>query len=194
MKKKQLPQDQVDQEPQAPKPATTKQEEESPKAPAAPVTEQEQAQALEKVQAALAEAHDKYVRLYAEFENFRRRAAKEKIALIETASEAILKKLLPILDDFERALAAAAQSSAPPEAMQKGVRLIYDKLIHLYQQAGVQPMETTQGTPFDAELHEAVTQTPVEDKALQGKVVEVVEKGYCLRDKVLRFAKVVIGS
>lgn len=193
MKKKQLPQDQVDQEPQAPNPATTKQGEESPKPQPAPVAAQEQAQALEKVQAALAEAHDKYVRLYAEFENFRRRATKEKIALIETASEAILTKLLPIMDDFERALAAASQNSAP-QAMQKGVRLIYDKLIHLCQQAGVQPMETTQGTPFDAELHEAVTQTPVADKALQGKVVEVVEKGYYLRNKVLRFAKVVIGS
>lgn len=177
MKKKQPSQGEVKKDPQKPTPDTAGQAEEP-----------------EKAQAALAEANDKYVRLYAEFENFRRRAAKEKLALIETASEDILKKLLPIIDDFERALSALQQDGTPAEAMQEGIKLIYDKLIHLLHQVGVQPMELTKGTDFDAELHEAVTQTPVEDKALQGKVVDILEKGYCLKDKVLRFAKVVIGS
>ena len=177
MKKKQPSQDEVTKDTQKPTPDTARQAEE-----------------LEKAQAVLAEANDKYIRLYAEFENFRRRAAKEKLALIETASEDILKRLLPIIDDFERACAALQQDNTPAQAMQEGITLIYDKLMHLLQQAGVRPIELTKGTDFDAELHEAVTQTPVEDKALQGKVVDILEKGYYLKDKILRFAKVVIGS
>lgn len=149
---------------------------------------------FKKVQEDLAAANDKYLRLYSEFENFRRRAAKEKLSLIETASEGILKKLLPIVDDFERALGAFQSTDTAPQAMQEGVRLIYEKLIHLLQQAGVQLMPLDKGTAFDTELHEAVTQISVKDKAMQGKVLEVLEKGYLLKEKVLRFAKVVTGA
>jgi molecular chaperone GrpE len=152
-------------------------------------------QALKQAQEDLAAANDKYLRLYSEFDNFRRRAAKEKLFLIETAGEDIFKKLLPIVDDFERALEAfqTADTSAP-QATQQGVRLIYEKLTHLLQQAGVQTMPLDKGTVFDAELHEAVTQISTEDQGMQGKVLEVLEKGYLLNEKVLRFAKVVTGA
>jgi molecular chaperone GrpE len=153
-------------------------------------------QALKQAQEDLAAANDKYLRLYSEFDNFRRRAAKEKLSLIETAGEDIIKKLLPIADDFERALEAfqAADTAAAPQATQEGVRLIYEKLVHLLQQAGVQLMPLDKGTVFDTELHEAVTQMSTEDQGMQGKVLEVLEKGYLLNEKVLRFAKVVTGA
>ena len=143
---------------------------------------------------ALAEAHDKYLRLYSEFENFRRRAAKEKLSLIETASAGILKKLLPIADDFERALGSLQATDEATQATHAGIRLIHDKLVHLLHQAGVQPMSVEKGMVFDAEFHEAVTQMPSADKNMKGKVLEVLEKGYLLQEKVLRFAKVVTGA
>ncbi len=167
---------------------------------ATPVQEKENnrqeypSQALKKAQEDLAAANDKYLRLYSEFENFRKRATKEKFSLIEAAGEGVLKKLLPIADDFERALAALQSTDATAPATQEGIRLIYEKLTHLLQQEGVQPMPLEKGTAFDAELHEAVTQIPVEDKEMQGKVLEVLEKGYLLKEKVLRFAKVVTGA
>lgn len=151
-------------------------------------------QVLKKTQEDLAASNDKYLRLYSEFENFKRRVAKEKLDLIETASEGILKKLLPILDDFERALASLQANNEAPQATQEGVRLIYEKLTHLLQQAGVKPMSLDKGAVFDTEFHEAVTQMPVDDKAMQGKVLDVIEKGYLLKEKVLRFAKVVTGA
>ena len=143
------------------------------------------------LRAELATANEKYMRLYAEFENFRRRTAQEKATLISTAGESLLKKLLPIADDFERALAALP---ATDTATQQGIQLIYDKLMQLLQQAGVQSMTIDQGAPLDTALHEAVTQIPTQDPNLQGKIVDVIEKGYLLKDKVLRFAKVVIGT
>ena len=142
----------------------------------------------------LVAANDKYLRLYSEFDNFRRRAAKEKLSLIETAGEGLLKKLLPIVDDFERALEAFKAADTAPHATQEGVRLIYEKLIHVLQQAGVQSMPLDKGAVFDTEFHEAVTQMPAQDKAMQGKVLDVLEKGYLLKEKVLRFAKVVTGA
>jgi molecular chaperone GrpE len=152
-------------------------------------------QALKQAQEDLAAANDKYLRLYSEFDNFRKRAAKERLSLIETAGEDILRKVLPVVDDFERALEAfQAADTAAPQAAQEGVRLIYEKLIHLLQQAGVQPMLLDRGTVFDAELHEAVTQVSTEDQSMRGKVLEVLEKGYLLKEKVLRFAKVVTGA
>ena len=150
--------------------------------------------ALKQAQTELAAANDKYLRLYSEFDNFRRRSAKERLVLIETASEALLKKLLPLVDDFERALTAMRATETAAPAMQEGIQLIYDKLKHLLQQEGVAPMPLAKGTPFDAELHEAVTQLPTKDKAMQGKVLEVIEQGYLLKEKVLRFAKVVTGA
>ncbi|MEM7383141.1 MAG: nucleotide exchange factor GrpE [Bacteroidota bacterium] len=176
---------------QGPDLAASKHEEE---ASAASAAEQERIEELAKAYVALAEVQDKYTRLCAEFANFRRRSDERAETLREAANEAILIKLLPIIDDFERALATTTQSNTSAEATQAGVRLIYDKLTHLLQQEHVQPIEATPGTQFDAELHQAVTQAPVANEALRGKVVEVVEKGYRFRGSVLRFAKVIIGS
>ncbi|MEM9417416.1 MAG: nucleotide exchange factor GrpE [Bacteroidota bacterium] len=151
-------------------------------------------QALKKAEEELATANDKYLRLYSEFENFRRRSAKEKLLLVETAGEGILTKLLPIVDDFERALAAIRATNTTAQATQEGIQLIYEKLLRLLQQADVQPMPLEKGTPFDPELHEAVTQVATEDTEMKGRVLDVVEKGYLLKEKVLRFAKVVTGA
>ncbi|MEL6413140.1 MAG: nucleotide exchange factor GrpE, partial [Bacteroidota bacterium] len=112
--------------------------------------------ALTQAQQALQEANEKHLRLYAEFENFRRREAKEKLARIAAASQNVLEKLLPIVDDFERAL----QVLQADDATQEGIQLIYDKLSRLLQQEGVQPMELAPGATFDPELHEAITQAP----------------------------------
>ena len=176
-------------------PSTSKAAQKPASSPAKKASKQEHTSpALKKVQEELAVANDKYLRLYSEFENFRRRSAKEKLVLIETASEDLLQKLLPIVDDFGRALAAMHATDTAAQAMQEGIQLIYDKLMHLLQQAGVAPMPLEKGAPFDAELHEAVTQLPTEDNAMQGKVLEVIEPGYLLKEKVLRFAKVVTGA
>jgi molecular chaperone GrpE len=151
-------------------------------------------QALQKAQEDLAAANEKHLRLYSEFENFRRRVNKEKIYLMEAAGEGILKKLLPIADDFERALASLQSTDAAFRATKEGISLIHEKFIHLLQQEGVQPMPLEKGTVFDAEFHEAVTQIPAEYEDMKGKVIEVLEKGYLLKEKVLRFAKVVTGA
>ena len=149
---------------------------------------------LQQTEEELAAANEKYLRLYSEFENFRRRSAKEKLTLVETASEGILTKLLPVVDDFERGLTAMSSVDADPKATQEGIQLIYGKLQHVLQQAGVKPMEIAKGASFDTEFHEAITQMPVEEAAMKGKVIDVTEKGYMLKEKVLRFAKVVTGA
>jgi molecular chaperone GrpE len=145
---------------------------------------------LKKAQEDLAEAKDKYLRLYSEFENFRRRTAKEKLELIQTASEQIVKVLLPVIDDFERA-EKAFQGSESKEM--EGFLLIYNKFKKILEQTGVKQMEA-KGNNFDADLHEAITQLPAPDASLKGKVLEVVEQGYLLGDKVVRHAKVVVGN
>ncbi|MCU0358509.1 MAG: nucleotide exchange factor GrpE [Cyclobacteriaceae bacterium] len=146
---------------------------------------------LKKLQDDLAESKDKFVRLYSEFENFRRRTAREKIDMIQTANEQLIKSLLPVLDDFERA-EKAFQANESKEM--EGFFLIYNKFRKTLEQAGVKPMELGPGAAFDVDLHEAITQVPVPDEALKGKVVDVVEKGFLLNDKVIRFAKVVVGQ
>ena len=160
-------------------------------------TEQKQhgtSQVSKKIKEDLAAANEKYLRLYSEFENFRRRVAKEKLVLIETAGEAILKELLPIVDDFDRALLVFQASDTQHQAVQEGIRLIHDKLLRLLRQQGVQEMLLEKGAAFDVEFHEAVTQLTTDDQKMRGKVLEVIERGYLLKNKVLRFAKVVIGA
>ncbi|HZY81658.1 MAG TPA: nucleotide exchange factor GrpE [Cyclobacteriaceae bacterium] len=142
--------------------------------------------ALAKLQDELAESKDKYLRLYAEFENHRRRTAKERLELIQSANEQLIKALLPVVDDFERAEKSLKELNGK-EA--DGVLLIYQKLKKVLDQYGVKAMDA-QGD-FNPDLHEAITQVPDESK--KGKVVDVVEKGYLLNDKVIRFAKVVVG-
>lgn len=146
---------------------------------------------LKKLQDDLAESKDKFVRLYSEFENFRRRTAKEKIDMIQTANEQLIKSLLPVMDDFERA-EKAFQSTSSKEA--EGFLLIYTKFRKTLEQVGVKPMDIGPGAEFDADVHEAITQVPAPDDSLKGKIVEVVEKGFLLNEKVIRYAKVVVGQ
>ena len=149
---------------------------------------------LEKAQQELAESKDKYLRLYSEFENYRRRTSKEKLELIDTAAENVMTALLPIVDDFERAIKSFEEADASVESMQEGMDLIYQKFKNTLVQKGLKNMDTKAGSEFDPDFHEAITQIPVEDKKLKGKIVDVIEKGYLLKDKVIRYAKVVTGS
>ncbi|XOV93150.1 MAG: nucleotide exchange factor GrpE [Bacteroidota bacterium] len=138
----------------------------------------------------LNEAKDKYLRLYSEFENFRRRTAKERIELIGTATKDLIVDLLPVLDDFERAFKSLDDKS---DASKEGLELIHNKFKKVLDQKGLKKMEVKAGDKFDPELQEAITQTPA-GKKLEGKVVDVIENGYTLNDKVIRFAKVVTGA
>ena len=151
-------------------------------------------QQVEDLQNQLIANQDKYLRLYAEFENFRKRTNQEKLSLIETASEKLLQELLPILDDFERAIQAINQDHGSLEIAKKGIESIYHKMARLLEQTGVTIIPSGKGSDFDPELHEAITKTPVAEKTLQGKIVDIAEKGYRLKSKVLRYAKVIIGE
>ena len=158
-----------------------------------PITEeQEQETELEKITAELSVVKDKHLRLYSEFENFRRRTAKERLDLIGSANADLMLSLLPVLDDFERAMESAGNSGSEGEL--QGINLIYQKLTKELNSKGLKPMEDLVGESFDAEVHEAISQTPAPKKKLKNRIVHVVEKGYYLNDKVLRYAKVVIGT
>ena len=138
------------------------------------------------------ELNDKYIRLYSEFDNYRKRTQKEKIELHKTAGEDIFKILLPVLDDFERAMIAMNEAK-DITAVKEGVELIFNKLRNGLQQKGLAAMET-KGQAFDADIHEAITNIPAPSEDLKGKVVEELEKGYSLNGKVIRFAKVIVGN
>jgi molecular chaperone GrpE len=159
--------------------------------PAADTAEANVTSEVTKLQNDLAEQKDKFIRLYSEFENFRRRTAKEKLDLIQSANEQLLKTLLPVVDDFERA-EKSFQNREDKDL--EGFLLIHSKFKKVLEQSGLKVMDLKAGSDFDADLHEAITQVPVTDDALNGKIVDVVEKGYVLNDKVVRHAKVVIGS
>jgi len=136
----------------------------------------------------LIEANDKYVRIYSEYENYRKRTTMEKADLLLNGAKDTIKAILPVVDDFERALAHIADDDASKE----GVQLIYNKMMKILEQKGLKPIEA-KGQKFDENLHEAVTQFPAADASQKGTVVDVVEKGYYLNDKVLRYAKVVVA-
>jgi len=146
---------------------------------------------IKKIQDELAEAKDKYVRLYAEFDNYRRRSAKEKLEMIQSANEQLLKALIPVLDDFERG-EKTFKDKNDKEA--EGFFLIQNKFRKTLEQYDIKPMDTAKGKDFNPDLHEAITQVPAPEAKLKGKIIDVVEKGYLLNDKVIRFAKVVVGS
>ncbi len=133
---------------------------------------------------------DKFLRLFAEFENFKKRTYKERIELFKTASQELMTSLLPVIDDFERALAHIEVGKESSE-LKKGVLLIYEKLYSTLEQKGLSKIKTDKGDVFDADIHEAITQAPSED--LKGKIIECIEKGYKLGDKVIRYPKVVTG-
>ena len=141
----------------------------------------------------LGKEKDKFLRLFAEFENYKKRTTRERIELFKTASEDVMKSLLPVLDDFERAL-NHIDDDKEAEEMRKGVMLIYQKLLTTLEQKGLEAIKIEQGETFDAEYHEAITQIPAPSDDLKGKIIDVVEKGYKLGDKVIRFPKVVIGQ
>ncbi len=147
----------------------------------------------EKLSAEVQELKDKYLRLYSEFDNFRRRTAKERLELIKTASEDMVSAILPVVDDFERAFKAneAEQDAAK---VRDGNQLVFNKFQKVLEAKGLKPMEGLIGEPFDADTQEAITQIPAPAEDMKGKVIDVVEKGYTLGDKVIRYAKVVIGA
>lgn len=150
-----------------------------------------QAKALEEEKAKYAELNDKFVRLYSEFENFRKRTAKEKLDLSATASSAVIKDLLPVLDDFERAIQNMEKNGN--EADLQGVTLIYNKLKATLQKKGLEEIEAI-GCDFNTDEHEALTMIPAPDESQKGKVIDVVQKGYKLNGTVIRFARVVVGN
>lgn len=140
----------------------------------------------------VAKEKKEYLFLMAEFDNFRKRTLREKSDIIRNASEKVLLGLLPIVDDFERGLDAAAKAT-DAEAIRSGMELIYNKLVKYLAQNGVTPMETN-GQPFDPELHEALANVPAADEEQKGKIVDTLTKGYMINDKVLRHAKVAVGQ
>lgn len=155
--------------------------------------EEKEVSELDKLKDELAEAKDKYLRLYSEFDNYRRRTSKEKLELISTATENLITVLIPVIDDFERA-EQSFKNETETKAIAEGVKLISTKFINILEQKGLKVMESKAGIKFDPEIHEAITQIPAPSKKLKGKVVDVIEKGYFLGDKVVRFAKVVTGN
>lgn len=135
---------------------------------------------------------DKFLRLFAEFENYKKRTSKERIELFKTASQELMTALLPILDDFDRGLAEIKK--AKDKELLKGMELINGKLKNTLHQKGLSPIEVKEGDAFDAEIHEAITQIPAPTEELKGKVIDCVENGYKLGDKIIRYPKVVIGQ
>ncbi|MBE7176504.1 MAG: nucleotide exchange factor GrpE [Mucilaginibacter polytrichastri] len=148
--------------------------------------------AEEKLQNDLKEANEKYLRLYAEFDNYKRRTSKERVELLQTAGKDVIVSLLPVLDDFDRAL-KSMETAQDASAIKTGIELVQQKLKNMLIQKGLKEMNAG-GTDFDAEIHEAITNIPAPSDDLKGKVIDEVEKGYYLNDKVIRFAKVVVGS
>jgi molecular chaperone GrpE len=141
----------------------------------------------------LQQEKDKFLRLFAEFENYKKRTSKERIELFRTANQELMTVLLPILDDFERAL-IHIDDDKEAEELRKGVLLIYQKLVKTLEQKGLTKLEVKKGDAFDAEIHEAITQIPAPSKKLKGKIIDVIENGYKLGDKIIRFPKVIIGQ
>lgn len=160
--------------------------------PEAERSEQNASSERETLQKENQELKDKYLRLYAEFENYKKRTLKEKLDLMRTASSDTIKALLPVLDDFDRAKKNADDENTQ-ETFSEGVTLVYNKLYSALKSKGLQPMEST-GKPFDPELHEAVTEIPAPSDDMKGKVVDTIEKGYHLNDAIIRHAKVVVGK
>lgn len=148
--------------------------------------------AIEELKKEMDELRDKYVRLYADFDNHRKRTAKEKIELIQTAGKDVIKDLLPTLDDFERAMKALEKTENAASAME-GMKLIHSKLLNTLTAKGLKPMNAV-GEEFNPDLHEAITEIPAPTPEMEGKVIDEVEKGYLLNDKIIRFAKVVVGK
>lgn len=147
---------------------------------------------IQQLEHQLAEANDKFLRLFSEFDNFRKRSLKERIELTKTASAEIITALLPVLDDLERASKQAAEKE-DKDASDEGIQLIYNKFKTILTQKGVEEIKTV-GEPFDTDYHDAITHIPAPEESQKGKVVDEVQKGYILNEKVIRFARVVVAN
>jgi len=161
----------------------------------APTNETEQAPELsaeEKLQAEVQQLNDKYLRLYAEFDNYKRRTQKERVELLQTAGKDVIVSMLPVLDDFDRAL-KAMETAADVAPVKEGVLLVHHKIKNILGQKGLKEVESI-SKDFDTDFHEAITNIPAPTEDLKGKVIDEVEKGYTLNDNVIRFAKVVVGA
>ncbi len=155
-----------------------------------PLTEQEQENI--KLKAEIEEQKDKYLRLMAEFDNYRRRTSKERLELIQTAGKDVIVSMLEVLDDIDRAEKQMVNSN-DFEIQKEGIQLVFNKVRSTMQGKGVKPLESI-NTDFDVEKHEAITEIPAPNNSLKGKVLDEVQKGYFLNDKLIRFAKVVVGN
>ncbi len=158
----------------------------------AKTTEKKLLDKVDELEVNLAELNDKYLRLFSEFDNYRKRTNKERLDLLNTASEGVISDLLPVIDDFERGIKALKENNAL-ESSVEGMTLIYNKLFGILTKKGLKPMKSI-GETFDTDFHEAITNIPAPSKDLKGKVVDEIEKGYLLNGKVIRFARVVIGQ
>jgi molecular chaperone GrpE len=156
-------------------------------------TEDDMSETIEESwEAKFLEMQDRYLRLHAEFDNYRKRTNKERIEIVSTANAGILKDLIPILDDFERAT-TFNDTATEIESVKEGFSLIHNKYKGILESKGLKPM-ASKGEVFDSELHEAIANIPAESEDMKGKIIDDVEKGYTLHDKVVRFAKVVVGQ
>ncbi|WP_350290726.1 nucleotide exchange factor GrpE [uncultured Croceitalea sp.] len=154
--------------------------------------EQEEVSVEDQLRDDLAKEKDKFLRLFAEFENFKKRTSKERIDLFKTAGQDVIVSLLPVIDDFDRALKEISKSE--DKELFKGVELISNKFRETLKNKGLEEVETKQGDVFDAEIHDAVTQIPAPEKKLKGKIIDVIEKGFKLGDRIIRHPKVVVGN
>ena len=146
----------------------------------------------EQIKADLEKEKDKFLRLFAEFENYKRRTSKERVEMFKTANQDVVSAMLPVMDDFDRALNEIQK--AKDKNLLKGVELIHNKFKETLRAKGLQEMEVKEGDTFDADIHEAITQIPAPSDKLKGKIVDVVEKGYKLGDRIIRYPKVVTGK
>lgn len=153
--------------------------------------QKEQQDPMAELQSQLDQEKDRYLRLFAEFENYKRRTGKERVEFFKTASQDVMVSLLPVLDDFERCLKEMEQGD--PDHL-KGVQLISNKFRETLKQKGLEVIDTKIGEPFNADDHEAVTQIPAPSDDMKGKIIDVIEKGYLLGEKIIRYPKVVIGQ
>ena len=147
---------------------------------------------LEKLEKAVASEQDKFLRIFAEFENYKKRTSKERMDLFKTANQEVIIAMLPVVDDFERAMKELSKEQ--DSELYKGVSLIQNKFIGVLKNKGLEEVVVSTGDTFDSEMHDAITQIPAPDKKMKGKVIDVIEKGFQLGDKIIRHPKVVVGN
>lgn len=153
---------------------------------------QEETSEIDEIKNDLEKEKDKFLRLFAEFENYKRRTSKERLELFKTANQEVVLAMLPVLDDFDRAMSEI--SKAKDKDLAKGVELIHNKFRETLKNKGLEEMKVKEGDTFDSDIHEAITQVPAPSDKMKGKIIDVVEKGYTLGEKIIRYPKVVIGQ